>query len=763
MAVSTLAHWCYRHRKAVLAGWVFLLVGLAAAVLFAGSAFTSTTNLPDSESSTAYSLLAKVSPASTSTTTGTVAWHSTGVAVDDPSVRRQVEAMLTRVAAAPGVSAVISPYTTAGAQQINLRAQTAYARVVLADTADVTPIEDLVEASRTAALDIAYGGAAFSEKPGPSHGVEAIGVLAALVLLLLMFRSTWAAVLPIVTGVAGVATSLLLVVLGSHVVDLDSTSLTMGALIGLGVGIDYALFIVNRMRKSLLSGTSVPEALAAALDTSGRAVVFAGSTVIVALLGMVVVGLDVLTGMGRAAAVAVVFTVLAAITLLPALLGLLGYRVLSRRQRRALAEQVAAGQVAAGQVGAGQVGVGQVAPTTPGHHTRPRRPGRSPAWYWARLVQRLPRSAGVLALLVIVALASPVAVIRIGDSDASSDPAGSQTHRYDTLVSDAFGDGFDATLLLVASTPDTASATAFTSLVSRVKDVGHVAAVTAVTTSPDGGLAYAAVVPTTSAQTEETADLVAHLRGTVIPRAATGTHLRVYVGGSTATSLDLSEALLGRLPLYLGLVALLGFLLLAMAFRSVLVPLIGAVTNLTSIMVGLGAITAIFQLGYGSGLFRVGTGAPVMYIVPVIIVGVICGLSMDYQVFLVSRMHEEWVSSHDNRRAVRVGLSETAQVIATAAMIMLTVFASFSFTGERIVSAIGIGLASAVIVDAFVVRLTLVPAIMTLLGHRNWSYPRWAERITPGSRSRASAIPPQSGHRGPGPGSPGTPTGPSLS
>ena len=289
--MSTLAHWCYRHRKAVLAGWVFLLVGLAAAVLSMGTAFTSTTNLPDSESSTAYSLLAKASTASTSTTTGTIAWHTEEVAVDDASVKEQIEALLAEVAAAPGVSAVISPYTSAGVTQINPEANTAYARVILASDAEVEPIEDMVTAAGSEAVEVTYGGTAFSEMPSPSHGMEAVGVLVALVLLLLVFRSLWAAVLPILTGVVGVGVSLLIVILGSHVVDLDSTSLTMGALIGLGVGIDYALFIVNRTRKALLSGAPVPEAIATAVNTSGRAVVFAGGTVVVALLGMFVVQL----------------------------------------------------------------------------------------------------------------------------------------------------------------------------------------------------------------------------------------------------------------------------------------------------------------------------------------------------------------------------------------------------------------------------------------------------------------------------------------
>ncbi|WP_448630611.1 MMPL family transporter [Cellulomonas soli] len=342
-----------------------------------------------------------------------------------------------------------------------------------------------------------------------------------------------------------------------------------------------------------------------------------------------------------------------------------------------------------------------------------------------------PRRTALAALLLIVTLALPFASMRVGNADASSDPAGSPTRAYADLIGPAFGEGFDATLVLAARTPDAASAQAFTDLVAALPDVDGVAVVQAAPLQDGQSIAVAAVVPTTSAQTQETQDLVNSLRDEVIPAAADGTALQVYVGGETATNIDLSQALMGRLPLYLGLIALLGFVLLAMAFRSVLVPLVGAITNLATICVGLGVITAIFQLGWGSQLLGVGSGAPIMYIVPVLIVGVMFGLSMDYQVFLVSRMHEEWTHTRDNARAVRVGVSETGRVIGAAATIMLCVFASFGFSGERIVSAIGIGMALAVLVDAFVVRLTLVPALMHLIGSRNWAYPRWAERITP--------------------------------
>ncbi|GAA1614879.1 MMPL family transporter [Actinoplanes couchii] len=645
-------------------------MALAAIALAGGTAFTDGADLPDSESATAYALLAE--DGGTPTTSGNIVWKPSG----DPAGE-----MLAKIRTLPGVVDVTEPRVDTGTG-------TAYATVVLDKDADTAPVTEAALAYDSPDFDVEVGGQAFTELPGASHGTEAVGIIAALVILVLMFRSGWAAALPIVVGVVGVAASLLLVMIASHAVDLAATSLTMGALIGLGVGIDYALFIVNRHRKNLSRGRTITDSIADALDTSGRAVVFAGATVIVALLGMFVVDLGLLTGMARAAAVTVLFTILAAITLLPALLAILGTRVLSKRQ--------------------------QVTSHRPTLSAR-----------WADLIDRAPKRAATAALLVIALIAAPVTMMRVGDADASSDPVGTPARAYHDLMAPAFGDGFDASLLLVAQVPDAASSTAFTNLATSLAEVPGVATVAA------AGRTVLTVVPETSAQTEETADLVHRLRDEVIPAAERGSGLRVYVGGTTATSIDLSDALLGKLPLYLGLIALLGFLLLAVAFRSILVPLVGALSNLATILVGLGAVTAIFQFGWGSALLGVGSGAPIMYLIPVLIVGVVFGLSMDYQVFLVSRMHEEWAHTRDNRRAIRVGLTETGQVIAAAATIMLCVFASFGFSGERIVSGIGIGLGLAVLVDAFVVRLTLIPALMRLIGRANWSYPRWADRVTP--------------------------------
>ncbi|MBT0771442.1 MMPL family transporter [Kineosporia sp. J2-2] len=693
-----LANWCTRRWYLVLGTWLVVLLALGGLAIGKGTSFTDSTDLPDSESATAYSLLARAGDGSAGTESGKIVWHSDNASVTGGATRSAISSLLATVADEPGVVSVVSPYTKAGASQLNRDADTAFATVTLTTDADTGPIEDAVAAARADGLEIELGGTAFTEQPAAGGMTEGLGVVVALLLLLLVFRSFAAAMLPIVTGVAGVAVSMLGVMVISHVVDLSSNALTMGALIGLGVGIDYALFIVNRHRKALVAGADVPSAVAQALNTSGRAVIFAGLTVMAALLGMYVIGMGILTGMAFAAAFTVFCTVIAANTLLPALLRVLKLKVLSRRQRRGL--------------------TGPPAPA-----------GQGLSWRWAGAVQRRPLLAVLAALVAVAALAYPALSMRVGNADASSDPADSASHAYFELMSAGFGEGADATLLLVGETPDAASEKAFGSMVASLPGTADVAS--AVVTSQSGGLSVAAVTPSSSAQTEETSDLVHRLRETVIPQAGNGTAMQVHVGGTTATNIDMSDALMDKLPVYLVLVAVLGFLLLVLAFRSLLVPLLGAVSNLATICVGLGVVTAIFQFGWGSELLGVGTGAPVMYIVPVMLAGVMFGLSMDYQVFLVSSMHEEFHRDGDNRRAVRAGLAESAGVIVAAATIMLAVFSSFGFSGERIVSALGLGLAISVVVDAFVIRLTLMPALLTLIGRANWWYPRALDAVTP--------------------------------
>ncbi len=701
--MSALASWCFRRRHVVLVAWVVVLVGLAAGVIRTGSGFASNVVLPHSESSTAYTLLDQAQPGASDTKSGKIAWHTNGATVNGPTAQAAATAMLDAVAAEPGVVRVVSPYSQVGAAQVNPRANTAFATVTVTDQADLDQIRAIADTVESSTIDVTLGGQAFTKLPSPSPGTEGVGILLALGILFLVFRSRWAAVLPIVTGLVGVGASLLVVLLGTNVMDLPEESITMASMIGLGVGIDYALFIVNRYRKALVAGTPVRDAITRAVDTSGRAVVFAGLTVGIALAGMIVVQLSVLTAMALAAAVAVLFTVLTAITLLPALLGMLGQKVLSKKQRAALAAEDTV------------------------LHT----PHTSGTSRWSTGLTRHPIPAALAGLAVLVTLAVPALSLRVGNADASADPQGSSGRAYYQMMTPAFGAGIDATLVLVAQTPDKASAAAFTNLVAGLPDVPDVAAAQFAPLQPGQPIAVAAVTPSSSAQTQATQDLVHALRDSVIPTAEAGTRLQVYVGGETASNIDLADALMSKLPLYLGLITLLGFLLLAVAFRSIVVPLVGALSNLLTIAVGLGIVTAVFQFGWGSQLLGAGSAAPILWIVPVVLTGVVFGLSMDYQVFLVSRMHEEWAHTRNSSRAVRVGLRETLPVIATAAAIMFCVFGAFGFAGQRIVAGLGVGLALAVLADAFVTRLVVMPALLRLIGPRTWWFPRWADRITP--------------------------------
>jgi RND superfamily putative drug exporter len=699
-----LARLCVRRRNTVLVAWIAILVGLGGVLGLVGSAFTDSTRLPASDSSTAYNLLAKAGSNAASVKTGTIVWHVDSGSAASGNAEATIQPMLAKVAAVDGVSRVVSPLTTDGANQLSKDGRTAYATVVFDSTAHAGETKKLAENVNSPGLTVQVGGSPYTNQI-PSEIPEAIGVLAALFLLLLVFRSMWAAALPIITGVAGVAVSSLIVMLLSHVMNLSSVALSLGGLIGLGVGIDYALFIVNRQRKALREGADVGSAVITAMNTSGRAVLFAGGTVIIALLGMLVLNIGFLTGMAVAAAITVLLTVAAAVTLLPALLAKMGRKVLRRSERaRTFSPVKSAGSSVK----------------------------RNGVWAsWARVVERRPVVSIVLALVVLIGLAAPAMSLRLGSADASSDRTGSSSRSYYDTMSNGFGAGFQSQLLLVAETPDQAARQAWQQLVTELPKVPGVASVTAPAQVGGEGLSTLTLTPTTTAQAKATSDLVHTLRSTTITNAEKGTDLQVHVGGTTATTIDFANALTSKLPLFLGIIALLGFLLLTLAFRSLLVPAIGALGNLLTIAVALGVTVALFQWGWGPSFFGIGGPAPLEYIVAILMVGVVFGLSMDYHVFLVSRMHEEWENTHDNRRSVSAGIADTGKVIATAAGIMACVFVSFGFAGVRTSAEFGVGLALAVLADAFLLRMTIIPAVMHLCGRYNWAIPAWLDRILP--------------------------------
>jgi len=704
--MAALARWCFQRRAWVLAGWLALLVILGVTGRTAGSAYSDTLTLPGTGSTAALHLEEQAFPGHAGDQ-DTIVWRVSGGGVRAPAVRTRITAMLARVAAAPGVASVISPYSARGAAQVSRDGQIAYATVVFdaqansLSASEVTRVVHLAEAARAPGLQVDLGGQAVENALRPSVGISAaVGVIAAAVVLFIAFGSLLAMLLPLAVAIAGLASGLMTVGLASHAVSIPSIGPTLGILIGLGVGIDYALFIVTRHRGGLKAGMTPADAAARALNTSGRAVLFAGTTVCIALLGMLVLRVSYVSGLGIAAAITVAFTVAAATTLLPALLGVLGLRVLSRRERRRLA----AGEFA---------------------------PDGASAW-WARLagfVQRHSLPLATAAAAVMVVLAIPMLSLRLGASDAANDPASSTTHHAYELLAGGFGPGFNGSLQLAGTTTSPAATAAFTRLAGTLKHQPGIAAVSAPV--PGHGAALISVIPTTSPEAAATSTLIGHLRDSVIPAAEHGTTLRVYVGGVTATNGDFATVISHKLLLFIAVITGLGFLLLLLAFRSLLIPAITAVLNLLSAAASFGVLTAFFQWGWGTRAFGLGAPSPIEGYLPGLVPAILFGLSMDYQVFLVSRMAEEWSRTHDNARSVIVGQTHTARVITAAAAIMIAVFIAFVLMGQVDIAEFGIGLAAAVALDAFVLRTMLVPAVMHLCGRANWWLPRWLDRRLP--------------------------------
>lgn len=695
--MAALARWCYRHRLVVLLLWVGALFGVSFAGSAAGTDYANVFSLPNTDSKKAYDLMEKAFPES-SGDTDTIVWKVDEGSVRDGSVQSRIEPALDEIAGMEGVGEVTSPYAAeGGAAQISENGRIAYAQVTFTEQANAVPkelVEDVVDTAQDAerdGLQVELGGQAITRVQEAAQGTsELVGVLAAAIVLFLAFGAFFAMLLPIVVAVVALGIGLMGTGLISHVTNVPDVAPLLGSLIGLGVGIDYALFIVTRHRRGILRGMKPEEAAVKALNTSGRAVLFAGGTVVIALAGMLVMNLRFLDGVVIATSLTVVLGVLAAVTLLPALLGLLGMRVLSRRQRRRLA--------AAGP--------------EPEHAS-------GPAARWAAYVERRPRSTAAVALLVMVGLSIPVLSIRLGTSDQGNHKESTTTRQAYDLLAEGFGPGFNGPLQVVVDGEAT------TGLVSSIESTEGVAAVAAL--PPANGISVIQVVPTTSPQDVETDRLIDRLRDDVIPAA----DVEAHVGGVTAVSKDFASVTADRLPYFIAAIITLGFLLLMVAFRSLVVPLTAAVMNLVAAAASFGVLVAIFQWGWGTELLGVGKEGPIAAFLPVIMLSLLFGLSMDYQVFLVSRMHEEWVHTKDNARAVRVGLAETSRVINCAALIMMCVFSAFILSGELEAAMAGIGLAGAVALDAFILRTALVPAAMHLLGNSNWWLPAGLEKRLP--------------------------------
>ncbi|MFE0881701.1 MMPL family transporter [Streptomyces rochei] len=714
--MAALARWCVRRRLVTVLLWLLAFGGVAAAAGVAGSAYSNDYGVPGTDSDRASRLLASGFPG-LGGDSDTIVWHTTTDTVRATGVEQAMTRTLDRIADLPGVAAVTNPYDDADAPRISEDGRTAYATVTFEDASqDIDPAQaravvDTAKAAGTDGLQVELGGGAVALTETPEgHLAEAVGVAVAAVVLFLAFGSLAASLLPIATALVSVGTAYAGITLLGHAMTVADFAPMLGTLIGLGVGIDYALFIVTRHRRGLKRGLTVAEAAENAVATTGRAVVFAGATVCIALLGMLILRLSFLNGVAVAASLTVVLTVAASVTLLPALLSYIGPRALSRRERRRLAE----------------------------HGPEPELPTGFAA-RWSAFVERHPKLLGALALVVITVLALPTLGLRLGTSDQGNDPRGSTTRQAYDLLAEGFGPGVNGPLTLVTEVGGAEDRLALDNLDASLRTTEGVASVTPVSYNSAGDTAYLTVVPESSPQSPQTSELVERLRAEVLPRAETGTALDVHVGGVTAGYDDFADVIVGKLPLFVGVVVGLGCLLLLLAFRSIGIPVKAAAMNVAAVAASFGIVVAIFQWGWGSELLGLGSAGPIEPFLPVIMVSVLFGLSMDYQVFLVSRMYEEWLETGDNRRAVRVGLAETSRVINSAAVIMISVFLAFVLSGDRVIAMFGIALAAAVALDAFVLRTLLVPALMHLLGGANWWLPRRLDKLLP----RISIEPPE--------------------
>lgn len=716
--MTALARWCLRRRALVLLLWLAALAGAVTASALTGSSYSNDYEAPGTESGHAAERLESAFP-DRSGDSDTLVWHTDKGTVRATAVQERMADTLREIEGLPGVGAVQSPYGPEGESQISKDGRTAYANLTFdrpVEELGEQPVQRVVDTARAAAgdgLQVAAGGAGIATIEAPKAQIaEIIGIAAAAVVLYLAFGSLAATALPLITAVVAVGTSAAGIGLLSKAMTVADFAPMLGMLIGLGVGIDYALFIVTRHRRGLRAGLPVHEAALRAVTVSGRAVVFAGATVCIALLGMLILRLSFLNGVALAASLTVVLSVAASITLLPALLGMIGMRALGRRERRQLAE----------------------------HGPRPDRPTGF-AVRWSAFVERHPKLLGAVAAALMAVLALPTLGLHLGTSDQGNNPASSTTRQaYDMLAGDApgsggsgggFGPGSNGPLTLVGELDGAGDKLTFDHLPGVLRETEGVAQVSGPEFSAGGDTGVITVVPDSSPQSQETSDLVDRLRGEVLPEAEDGTTLEVSVGGVTAGYDDFAEVIVGKLPLFVGVVIGLGCLLLLLAFRSIGIPLKAAAMNIAAVAASFGIVIAVFQWGWGSELLGLGSAGPIEPFLPVIMVSVLFGLSMDYQVFLVSRMYEEWRLTGDNRRAVRVGLSETSRVINSAAVIMIAVFGAFVLSGDRLIAMFGIALAAAVALDAFVLRTLLVPALMHMLGGANWWLPGWLDRRLP--------------------------------
>jgi RND superfamily putative drug exporter len=701
--LGRLAGVAFRNRGRTVLAWVaalLLAVGLSAAF---GGDFEADYSAPGSDSSQAQELLEDRFPSQAGDTVDVVVRADEGV--QTPGVRSEVRALISDLGEVPHVVSVEDPYATPGAVSPDGRTLVAHARLDVVNPVDM-PVTDtgemiaLAEAADRPGLDVALGGQTIVQGEASEIGSEMLGLAAAAVILLLMFGSVVAAGLPLLVALAGLAVSSTLTGLLIAVVDAPDWSTSLATMMGIGIGVDYALLMVTRFREWRAAGLDPYRATVATLDTAGRAVILAGTTVVISMLGLFAMGLSFMRGAALVTILAVLVVMAASVTLFPALLGYLGRHV--DRLRLPIGRRAAVNVAVGG-------------------HVEPSR-----AWMrWSGLVDRHRWLAAGAGVLVLLALATPYLDVRYGFPDAGNNAEDTQTRRAYDLLGEGFGEGSNGPLLVVAELPSRDAASSLTQVASAIGSTDGVVHVTEPVVNGAGDTAVITVIPREGQQSAATEELVEELRGTTLPAAVEGTDLEVHVGGATAVAIDSTDNIAKRIPLLIAGVVLLSMFVLVVSFRSLAVALKAAVMNLLSVAASYGVVALVLQGGWAGQLVGIDTATPLPAFVPVLMFAVLFGLSMDYEVFLVSRMREAWLRTRDNERAVLEGLASTGRVITAAAAIMVAVFAAFVPSSDVVLKVIGVGMASAIFIDATVVRLLLVPAVMHILGRANWWLPAW--------------------------------------
>jgi putative drug exporter of the RND superfamily len=702
--LERIARWSYRHRWRMLLLWIAALVAAIALQATVGGEYSQDFSLPGAESQAAFDLLEESFPEVAGDTADIVFKAEQGV--DDPEVQSAMEGLFAEIQDVSRVEGIDSPYSEQGQGQISQDGTIAFATVhfSVVENQAVPPeigteIVSLAQDVDVDGLTIEPGGSViiFSEFQEPG-GAEGIGILFAIIILLIAFGSVLAMGLPIGTALFGIAIGLSLVMLFANFLSVPEFTPQLASMIGIGVGIDYALFIVTRYRQQLHHGLDPEQATLVAIDTAGKAVLFAGTTVVISLLGILLMGFAFVEGLAVGGAATVAVTMIAAVTLLPALLGFVG-RGIDRWR-------------------------------LPWFHQDESRFEQSLSYRWSRVVQRFPWPAAVAGLTVLIVMAIPLFSLRLGFADASAGSTERSSRRAYDLLSEGFGPGFNGPLLLATPVDSDQDVAELGELNELLSETDGIAAVTQPFVNEAGDAAVMTAFPTTAPQDEATTKLVERLRADVIPEVDDGNP--IYVGGFTAGIVDFSEANADRLPTLLMVVIGLSFLLLVVVFRSIVVPLKAAIMNLLSIGAAYGAVVAIFQWGWLQEVVGIENSGPIEAWVPMMLFTILFGLSMDYEIFLLSRIREEYIRTGNNKVAVANGLATTARVITAAAAIMVALFLTFVYGfEERAIKLFAVGLAVAIFVDATIVRMVLVPATMELLGDANWWLPKWLDRILP--------------------------------